>query len=286
MKHVHHEKHNENVVKKVLLTLIFIQLISLVVLGVLIFKLNSELHQVESNLTSQVNKYQAQSQESINQLSKGLQDVSLSVSQQQNSFEQQLSLLKSSQNDFSGIVEQSIKSVVSVGADNSLGSGFFVLDGYVITNDHVVNGASKIRVLTYDRKIYGATLIAHDSVRDLALLKVDANYGHLPLANSDELQVGKKVIAIGNPLGLSFSVTEGIISALNREGSNGLRTYIQTDVSLNPGNSGGPLIDSTGEVIGVNNFKIGEAESLGFALESDVVRDYVNEVLNQTILTK
>ena len=98
------------------------------------------------------------------------------------------------------------------------------------------------------------------------------------------MQVGNKVIAIGNPLGLSFTVTEGIISGLNREGPNGLEEYIQTDVSLNPGNSGGPLIDTNGHVIGVNNFKVGDAESLGFALESAALKNAVLEMSNSTVV--
>jgi len=116
------------------------------------------------------------------------------------------------------------------------------------------------------------------------LLKISGTYEALELADSDDLQVGRKVIAIGNPLGLSFSVTEGIISALERIGPNGLREYIQTDVSLNPGNSGGPLIDIQGQVIGINNFKIGGAEALGFSLESNAIRDSVNAMLNKTII--
>ena len=103
------------------------------------------------------------------------------------------------------------------------------------------------------------------------------------LADSDDVVVGEKVIAIGNPLGLSYTVTEGIVSAVNREGPNGLKDYIQTDVTLNPGNSGGPLINRDGEVIGVANFKVGGAEALGFALESNVVRETVNRIANAQI---
>jgi S1-C subfamily serine protease len=98
------------------------------------------------------------------------------------------------------------------------------------------------------------------------------------------LKVGEKVIAIGNPLGLSFSVTEGIISALDRVGPNNLAEYIQTDVSLNPGNSGGPLINTRGKVVGINNFKIGDAESLGFALESNSIRDSINDLAGEKII--
>jgi len=123
-----------------------------------------------------------------------------------------------------------------------------------------------------------------DAFADLALLKTNTFFGELKFANSDDVQVGEKVIAIGNPLGLSFTVTEGIVSAVNREGPNGNFDFVQTDVTLNPGNSGGPLINKEGEVIGINNFKIGGAESLGFALESDVVKESINLMVNITII--
>ena len=107
----------------------------------------------------------------------------------------------------------------------------------------------------------------------------------MDLADSSTLQVGRKVIAIGNPLGLSFTVTEGIISALDRTGPNGLNDYIQTDVSLNPGNSGGPLIDTSGDAVGMNNFKASNAENIGFALESDVIEQKLKSLANnKTIL--
>ena len=116
------------------------------------------------------------------------------------------------------------------------------------------------------------------------MLKIEGEYQRISLSNSDELQVGNKVIAIGNPLGLSFTVTEGIISALDREGPNGIGEYIQTDVSLNPGNSGGPLISTLGEIVGINNFKIGGAEALGFALESNSIRKTINGIAGETII--
>ncbi|MEK6845094.1 MAG: trypsin-like peptidase domain-containing protein, partial [Nanoarchaeota archaeon] len=89
---------------------------------------------------------------------------------------------------------------------------------------------------------------------------------------------GERVIAIGNPLGLQFSVTEGIVSGIHRPGINELEAYVQTDAALNPGNSGGPLINKNGKVIGINNFKIGSGESLGFALESNYIKDAVNAI--------
>jgi len=110
------------------------------------------------------------------------------------------------------------------------------------------------------------------------LLKISGDYNSIELGDSDDIQIGEKVIAIGNPLGLQFSVSEGIVSAINREGTNGIEAYIQTDAALNPGNSGGPLINKQGKVIGINNFKIGGGESLGFALESNYIKEVVNQI--------
>ncbi|MBM3230127.1 trypsin-like serine protease [Candidatus Pacearchaeota archaeon] len=202
----------------------------------------------------------------------------------QDTIQKDLESLRSSSGDFSEVISDVIKGVVSVGTDKSMGTGFVLTDsGYIATNQHVISGAKRIEVLTHDRKVIVATLIGEDVARDVALLKVEATLESLELA--DKLPtVGNKVIAIGNPLGLAFTVTEGIVSALDRKGPNGQKEYIQTDVSLNPGNSGGPLINTRGEVVGMNNFKVGNAESLGFALEAEVVKSVVNALANATIL--
>ena len=119
-------------------------------------------------------------------------------------------------------------------------------------------------------------------------MKIEGDYNVLNFANSDNVQIGEKVIAIGNPLGLQFSVSEGIVSAVHREGISELNSYIQTDAALNPGNSGGPLINKNGEVIGINNFKINTGESLGFALESNYIIESVNKIgqnsINKTLI--
>ena len=124
----------------------------------------------------------------------------------------------------------------------------------------------------------------YDENLDLALLKMSGNYNSIELANSNNVQIGEKVIAIGNPLGLQFSVSEGIVSAIHREGPNNLEAYIQTDAALNPGNSGGPLINSEGDVIGINNFKSASGESLGFALEANELKKSVNNI-SENVLT-
>lgn len=191
--------------------------------------------------------------------------------------------------DFSGIIAQVLPGVVSIGTDISQGSGFIISDdGYVITNYHVLEGAKYARVLLYeDTSWTTAQPIGYDPVFDIAILKISGNnYEELNFGNSDNLKVGEKAIALGNPLGLSFSVTEGIISALERQGPNEIPAYIQIDTPLNPGNSGGPLVSKQGEVIGINNFKLQDSENLGFALESNYAVEVINNIFietNQTI---
>ena len=163
----------------------------------------------------------------------------------------------------------------------------------MVTNAHVLadssgNLATSIRAITFNQVTKNAEFIGHNNEFDIALLKISGTYDPLILENSNNVQIGEKVIAIGNPLGLQFSVTEGIVSAIHRVGINGLEVYIQTDAALNPGNSGGPLINKEGKVIGINNFKIGSGENLGFALESNYIKDVVNEIFfenfNKTLI--
>ncbi|MDD5018286.1 MAG: trypsin-like peptidase domain-containing protein [Eubacteriales bacterium] len=141
------------------------------------------------------------------------------------------------------------------------GTGFVISkDGYIVTNNHVITGSDSITVMLEDGKEYDAAVIGVDVTTDIAVIKIDAaGLDTLPLGDSDTLQVGEAVVAIGNPLGLELpgTVTSGIISGLNRAlNSDGYtQEYIQTDAAINPGNSGGPLINMDGEVIGINTLK-------------------------------
>jgi len=206
------------------------------------------------------------------------------------SIDEELDLLKASVGeDFSGIIEKAIKSVVTIRTDVGQGTGFIISnEGYTVTNAHVLVGGRKISAINYNQKTLDAEFIGYDNTLDVALLKVSGSHEKLKLANSNKVQIGQKVIAIGNPLGLQFSVSQGIVSGTHRQGINKIEAYIQTDAALNPGNSGGPLINKDGEVIGINNFKIGGGENLGFALESNYLREVVNEIamreLNQTLI--
>ncbi len=161
----------------------------------------------------------------------------------------------------------------------SSGSGFILsTDGYIMTNHHVVNGASQILILTNDKSSYEAKLIGSDKRSDLALLKIDAN--NLPtvkIASGDNVKLGEWVLAIGSPFGFNQTVTAGIVSGKQRKlaGDNYV-PYIQTDVAINPGNSGGPLFNLSGEVIGVNAqiySRTGGFMGVSFAIPSDTVND-------------
>jgi S1-C subfamily serine protease len=156
------------------------------------------------------------------------------------------------------------------------GSGFIIsTDGFVVTNNHVIEGAREIKVSLADGRTVNADLTGADPSTDIAVLKIDvAGLKSLSFANSESLQPGQIAIAIGNPLGLQHTVTAGVVSALGRtlRASNGrlIDDIIQTDASLNPGNSGGPLVNSLGHVIGVNTATIASAQGLCFAVSSNL----------------
>jgi len=168
----------------------------------------------------------------------------------------------------------------------SAGSGV-VIDaerGFVITNHHVIENADEIVVTLKDRRKLPATLVGSDPGTDIALLKVEAKeLTALPLGDSDALEVGDFVVAIGNPFGLGQTVTSGIVSALGRTGLNvhGYEDFIQTDASINPGNSGGALVNLKGELIGINSVIIGPAGGnvgIGFAVPSNMARSVVEQL--------
>jgi len=240
-----------------------------------------------NNLNLKIESLQEETSSKFNDLSSNLLDTKndlKSLGLQIGSIDEEITTLKASVSaDFSGIFEDAVKSVVTIKTDVSQGSGFFIADsGYVVTNAHVMEGATAAVIITYDGESHSVSRIGENPTMDIILLKISSSdYKPLKLGNSDDIQIGEKVIAIGNPLGLSFSVSDGIVSAIHREGENGLKVYIQTNADLNPGNSGGPLIDVNGKVIGINNFKVSEAEGLGFALESNYIREIVNDISQQ-----
>ena len=269
----------------------FIILAMIVILGMMNYSLYVQENNHYSDLKDLISELQTNTQTQIGSLTSSLLDLQNSTQNAQ----QQINLLKAgTSDDFSGIINSSLPSVVTVRTSSAQGTGFIITpNGYVVTNAHVLadangNLASNIRVVTNNQNVISAQFIGYDGTYDIALLKIPGNYQALNLGDSNNVQVGDKVIAIGDPLGLQFSVSEGIVSAINRPGNNNINAYIQTDASLNPGNSGGPLIDKSGGIIGINNFKISGGENLGFALESNYVKSSINNIsqqnLNQTLL--
>nr|WP_255356647.1 DegQ family serine endoprotease [Thioclava sp. SK-1] len=167
---------------------------------------------------------------------------------------------------------------------NALGSGFVISeDGYIVTNNHVIDGADEISIEFFGGEKLDAELIGTDPKTDIALLKVetDTPLPFVPFGNSDTMRVGDWVMALGNPLGQGFSASAGIVSARNRELSGSYDDYIQTDAAINRGNSGGPLFDMDGEVIGVNTAILspnGGSIGIGFSMASNVVSKVVEQL--------
>ncbi|WP_018949845.1 DegQ family serine endoprotease [Thioalkalivibrio sp. ALMg11] len=175
---------------------------------------------------------------------------------------------------------------------NSLGSGFiYTEDGYIITANHVVEGASEVVVHLSDRRVFDAEIVGKDPQSDVALLKIDAeNLPTLKLGSSSDLKVGEWVLAIGSPFGFDHSVTAGIVSAKGRSlPSENYVPFIQTDVAINPGNSGGPLLNLDGEVIGVNAqiySRTGGFMGLSFAVPIEMVGDVVQQLREHGEVTR
>lgn len=168
--------------------------------------------------------------------------------------------------------------------EKGVGSGFIIdPNGLIVTNEHVVSGAQSLTVTLTNGRRFTGRLVGQDPVGDIALVKISASgLPTLKLGDSDRMRVGEWVVAIGSPLGLQKTVTSGIISALQREISLNERVnYIQTDAPINPGNSGGPLLNLAGEVIGVNNAVAAQAQGIGFAIPSTLVRNIVKQLQTQ-----
>lgn len=218
--------------------------------------------------------------------------------------------LAQAEQSYADLIEEVMPSVVNIstekavnkddGIDNlminpqlngreSLGSGFFIRnDGHILTNFHVINGAKRITVTTNDGVTYDAKVKATDKTSDLAILKINGKKGHekdfvpAKFGDADKVRIGDIVLTFGNPYGLGISVSQGIISAKSRSIGLGEQQYIQTDAAINQGNSGGPMFDLNGEVIGVNSaiFTIQGATGVGFALPSNIATWISNQLLN------
>ena len=172
----------------------------------------------------------------------------------------------------------------------SLGSGFIISrDGYILTNYHVIENATKITITLSDEREYEATVVGRDPKTDIALIKIPSD-GNLPVAylgDSDSLEVGEWLIAIGNPFGLAHTVTVGIVSAKGRViGIGNYDNFIQTDASINPGNSGGPLFNTNGEVVGINTAIVAAGQGIGFATPINMVKEILKSLKEEGRATR
>jgi serine protease Do len=171
-----------------------------------------------------------------------------------------------------------------------VGSGFIMSrDGYIVTNNHVVEDAEQIKVKLANGKEYDGKIVGRDPKTDLALVKIDgaSDLHPLPLGNSDELKVGSWVVAVGSPFGLEQTVTAGIVSAKGRViGSGPYDNFIQTDASINPGNSGGPLINTKGEVVGINTAILAQGKGIGFAIPVNMAKDIAPQLQEKGHVTR
>jgi serine protease Do len=179
--------------------------------------------------------------------------------------------------------------------EHGLGSGVIISpDGYIVTNNHVIEGAVDIRVTMSNKEVYPAKLVGADPLTDLAVIKINgSNFPSVPFGKSADLHPGQTVLAFGNPYGFRFTVTRGIISALNRPNPDASDRhkpgeFIQTDAAINPGNSGGALVDARGELIGINTFLIsssGSFSGMGFAIPTQIVEPTVSTLIRDGKVT-
>ena len=233
-------------------------------------EVDTQFNQRLVDATKQIDAVRKQSAQGISQLS-----------EQAKALESDILNINVQSQDFSVIIPKVIDGVVSIRTDTSVGSGAIVhRDGFIVTNAHVLQGATSAAVLTYDQKVHQVTVIATNTNLDLALIKIDPKNGDYHVFTFDKTaKVGQKVAAMGAPGGLDFTVTEGIISAINRQ-SGGL-DLLQIDVPINPGNSGGPLVTIEGKIAGINTLKRAGFEGVGFAINADTVDDFVDSAIAQ-----
>lgn len=255
----------------------------------------NRVENINSDLSASLQNYNYQSINRDNALSKSIQDISTKSMSEIMSFSEQLETFRQASVDFSPIIPKAIESVVTIG---SKGAGYFTTtgsgvminsNGYIVTNYHVIDDLGQIAVKMHDGTDYSATIVGKDEEYDVALIKLITErntFEYLEWADSDEVFVGEHVIAVGNPVGFDSTVTEGIISNTKRLiTGNGEIYYLQTDVAINAGNSGGPLIDKQGKIVGIATLKYSRAgfEGLSFALRSNDVQGIVLGMMQEEI---
>ncbi|MBI4016787.1 MAG: trypsin-like peptidase domain-containing protein [Candidatus Aenigmarchaeota archaeon] len=245
--------------------------------------LEQELTGKVSTVEQAVNLTRKENERSLNVLSSQLEKVEQTSTEKISTLEEQLKNVRITNKDFSAIIKDVIKTVVSVKTDKGIGSGVIIDSrGYVLTNFHVISGAAKAAIITYDKQAHPVKLIGTHEATDLAVIQIaeEGSYSALDFETRDaRIEVGAKVVAVGNPGGLEFSVTEGIIS--NAERTINDVAYIQHDVPINPGNSGGPLVNIQGNIVGINTQKREGFEGVGFAIHAKVAEAISREIILQ-----
>ncbi len=256
------------------------------------FEIDSTKRQVtdlDSSINTDMQGYNYESLIRDSALSESIQNIANTSLSELSDFEQQLEVFRGTSVDFSTVIPEAIEAVVSIGRKGSgfftsTGSGVFVHeDGYIVTNYHVVDDLIGIDVRTHNGNDYTATMIGKDEDLDIAVIKLSTarnGFTALEWADSSKVIVGEHIIAVGNPVGFESTVTQGIISNTNRLIPGDIDTYyFQTDVAINAGNSGGPLINKNGEIVGIATLKYAQlgVEGLSFALRSN---DIQGKVLN------
>ncbi|MFH1064699.1 MAG: trypsin-like peptidase domain-containing protein [Candidatus Woesearchaeota archaeon] len=262
------------------------------------FDIDSTKKQVttlDSKIKSDLQGYNYDSLIRDSALSESIQKIANTSLSELSDFEQQLEIFRGTSVDFSTVIPKAIEAVVSIGKKgtgffSSTGSGVFVHeDGYIVTNYHVVDDLiGGIDVRTHNGNDYSATLVGKDDHLDIAVLKLSTERKGFPAlkwADSDKVIVGEHIIAVGNPVGFESTVTQGIISNTRRLIPGDIDVYyFQTDVAINAGNSGGPLINKKGEIVGIATLKYAQlgVEGLSFALRSNDVQGKVLNIITGT----
>lgn len=286
---------NEKMLVKVLSVIVILLLIGVGYLGYTVKKSNKQLtttlekFQAETEARmdiaqSMITTVQEEYSKKIETITKALEKVEKESKIKISDLEQDIKNVNIKSGDFSAILDKVFPGVVSIATDKGRGSGAIISeDGYVVTNYHVIRDAKIIQVVDYNKKIYLAQPIGAHTQYDIAVVKINGTFRDLNFADSSKVKVGERVVAVGNPAGLGFTVTEGIISQVDRIIGPKEPPMLQTDVPINPGNSGGPLININGNIVGINRLKIAGLESLGFAIPSNVVKPVIEEIIKRDI---
>ncbi len=248
-------------------------------------KLQSETETKLLTVGTQLTNLQTKADEDKEELLSQLKETEASSKNKISALQEKVNGISVESGDLSSVISEALKGVVSVITDRGQGSGAIITaNGFVVTNVHVLQGATRVAVLTYDKRVYPATVVNFTKVNDIAILKIDVqDHPYLRFGNSDKIDIGEKVVALGNPAGLGFTATEGIISQKDRVIERGSIGLLQTDAQINPGNSGGPLINKDGNIIGILRLKVQGFEGLGFAIPSIFVKQYVEESLRKDL---